>query len=162
MSTVGSTVLAEAMERAVDSSIEHVRAGGLPFVGLLTDDTGIISGFGVNRVLETGDPSAHAEIVAMREVLSAGSQQDLAGTALLATGEPCGLCYRFAIDHGMETIYVAVDRDAAARWGFDYRSSYSALGITDDIRSSLLHHLPTEHGNEPFSLYVQTQTNHGR
>ncbi|MBR7503189.1 hypothetical protein KCW65_24235, partial [Mycobacterium tuberculosis] len=82
--------------------------------------------------------------------------------ALLATGEPCGLCYRFAIDHGMETIYVAVDRDAAARWGFDYRSSYSALGITDDIRSSLLHHLPTEHGNEPFSLYVQTQTNHGR
>ncbi|WP_430600404.1 nucleoside deaminase [Brevibacterium sp. K72] len=162
MSTVGSTVLAEAMERAVDSSIEHVRAGGLPFVGLLTDDTGIISGFGVNRVQETGDPSAHAEIVAMREVLSAGERKDLAGTALLATGEPCGLCYRFAIDHGVETICVAVDRDAAARWGFDYRSSYSALGITDDIRASLLHHLPTEHANKPFSLYVQTQTNHGR
>lgn len=162
MSGSAPATLAEVMDEAVEKCVEHVEAGGLPFVGVLVDDTGIISDFGVNRVRETRDPSAHAEIVAMREVLNANEREDLSGTTLLATGEPCGLCYRFAIDHGVDAIYVAVDRDAAAEWGFDYRTSYPSLGITDGLRSTLFNHLPTERGNEPFSRYLQTQINHGR
>lgn len=150
------------MGQAVERCVEHVEAGGLPFVGVLVDETGIISDFGVNRVRETRDPSTHAEIVAMREVLNAGGREDLSGTTLLATGEPCGLCYRFAIDHDVDAIYVAIDRDTAAGWGFDYRSSYPSLGITDALRSTVFNHLPIERGNEPFSRYLHTQINHGR
>ncbi|PZP28631.1 MAG: nucleoside deaminase [Kocuria rhizophila] len=160
MSSASRETLVEVMGQAVEECIRHVEAGGLPFVGVLVDETGTISGFGVNRVHETRDPSAHAEIVAMREVLDASDREDLTGTTLLATGEPCGLCYRFALNHGVDAIYVAIDRDAVAKWGFDYRTSYPSLGITDALRSTVFNPLPTERGNEPFSRFLQTRTIH--
>jgi tRNA(Arg) A34 adenosine deaminase TadA len=147
------------MEDAVEFGIRHVESGGLPFVGVLIGNDGYVSKPGVNLVHETGDPSAHAEIVAMRAALRDRGLSDLQGTWLLATGEPCGLCYRFAIDHQVETIFVAVDRDAVADWGFDYRTSYQALGISDDQRAGLIHHLPVERGVEPFARYLQANTN---
>lgn len=150
--------LQAVMEDAVDECITHVDRGGLPFVGVLVKGTDVISGFGVNRVRETGDPTAHAEIVAMRDAMAAQGSEDLAGTSLLATGEPCGLCYRFAIDHQVETIFVAVDRDAVADWGFDYRASYRPLGISDGQRAGLIHLLPVERGVEPFARYLQVNT----
>lgn len=151
--------LQAVMEDAVDECITHVHRGGLPFVGVLVNDTGVISGFGVNRVRETGDSTAHAEIVAMRDAMATQGLENLAGTSLLATGEPCGLCYRFAIDHQVETIFVAVDRDAVADSGFDYRASYRALGISDGQRAGLIHLLPVERGVEPFARYLQANTN---
>lgn len=152
-----SPELSNVMDEAVERCIAHVYAGGLPFVGVVVDGTGVISAFGVNRVRETRDPTAHAEIVAMRDAMTTHGSKDLAGTVLLATGEPCGLCYRFAIDHGIEAVYVAVDRDVTAEWGFDYRSSYPSLGITDERRAGLVRPLPVERGTEPFTRYLQTQ-----
>lgn len=151
--------LQAVMEDAVDECITHVDRGGLPFVGVVLNNTGVISGFGVNRVRETGDPTAHAEIVAMRDAMASQGLENLAGTSLVATGEPCGLCYRFAIDHQVEAIFVAVDRDAVADWGFDYRTSYRALGISDDQRAGLIHHLPVERGLKPFARYLRANTN---
>ncbi len=81
---------------------------------------------------------------------------------LLATGEPCGLCYRFAITHGIEAIHVAVDRDDVARFSFDYRASYPALGISDQIRDAFFRPLPTERGTEPFLRFLHTHTSTGR
>lgn len=150
--------LQAVMEDAVEECITHVDDGGLPFVGVVINDTGVISEYGVNRVRETGDPSAHAEIVAMRDAMASHGLDTLAGTSLLATGEPCGLCYRFAIDHQIDAIYVAVDRDAIADWGFDYRTSYPALGISDDQRAGLIHHLPVERGMEPVARYLRINT----
>lgn len=151
------------MAEAVDTCLEHVQTGGLPFVGVVVDDSGeVISQFGVNRVQETGDPMAHAEIVAMRDALAARGLDTLAGTVLLATGEPCGLCYRLAITHGVDAIHVAVDRDDVARFGFDYRASYPALGISDEIRDALFRPLPTERGTEPFIRFQHTDTSAGR
>lgn len=160
MSTTSREGLLEFMNQAVERCIEHVEDGGLPFVGVLVDDSGMISDFGVNKVLETHDPTAHAEIVAMREVLEQHDREDLSGTALLATGEPCGLCYRFALDNGVKAIFVAVDRNAVAKWGFDYRASYPALGITETLRASVFNHLPAENGTEPFSRYLKKQDSH--
>ena len=143
------------MRTAVDFSTRHVDCGGLPFVGAVADNSGIISRLGVNEVHETGDPSAHAEIVAMRDALSSHGRETLTGTILLATGEPCGLCYRFAIDHGIDTIYTAVDRDAVAAFGFDYRASYRTMRINDYLRDRMLHHLPTTNAHEPFTRYLE-------
>ena len=55
------------MAAAVEASVQHVESGGLPFVGVVITTDGWISAPGVNLVRETGDPSAHAEIVAMRK-----------------------------------------------------------------------------------------------
>ncbi|MFG1617549.1 nucleoside deaminase [Nonomuraea wenchangensis] len=155
--TVSAADLEAVMDLAVEACIAHVAAGGLPFVGVVVEATGkVISEFGVNRVQETGDPTAHAEVVAMRGAMTTHGLGTLTGTALLATGEPCGLCYRYAIDHGVEAIYVAVDRDEVAAFGFDYRASYPAFGITDEHRAELLRPLPVARGDEPFTRYLHT------
>lgn len=158
----GPSGLHAVMEKAVEACITHVETGGLPFVGVVVDGTGVISEFGVNRVRETRDPTAHAEIVAMNDAMGARGLTSLAGTTLLATGEPCGLCYRFAINHRVDAIYVAVDRDEVAGLGFDYRRSFPALGITDDLREGLLRHLPVKRGTDPFTRYLHTHMRHGR
>lgn len=150
------TNLTTTMERAVEVCSKHVGAGGLPFVGVvLSADGEVVSGFGVNQVAETGDPTAHAEIVAMREAMIRHDVDSLAGYSLLATGEPCGLCYRYAIDHGIEVIFTAVDRDEVADHGFDYRSSYHAFGITEQTRSRLIRLLRVECCDDPFNQYIK-------
>ena len=154
MSTA-SRAFTSVMQQAVDACIAHVDAGGLPFVGVVVDADGeVVSGFGVNRVAETGDPAAHAEVVAMRDAMTRHGLDTLTGYTLLATGEPCGLCYRYAVDHGIDSIYVAVDREEVANLGFDYRSSYPVFGITDAQRSELFHPLTVEQGVDPFAHYL--------
>lgn len=150
------TRLEPLMSRAVAACTAHVDAGGLPFVGVVVDAAGeVISEFGTNRVAETGDPTAHAEVVAMREALDRPGLASLAGCTLLATGEPCGLCYRFALDHGIGQVLVAVDRDEVARLGFDYRASYPAFGITDVRRARVFAPLPVERALDPFTHYLR-------
>jgi cytosine/adenosine deaminase len=152
-----TSFLEQLMAQAVIRSITHVESGGIPFVGVIVDGQQAISEFGVNRVQETGDPSAHAEIVAIRDALSSSGKTDLRGTTLLATGEPCGMCYRHAINARITDIRVAVDRDQVAELGFDYRHSYPSFGITDSLRNSLMRPLRVSGDAEPFIRFLALQ-----
>lgn len=152
--TLDADYVDELLRTAVTFSRRHVEAGGLPFVGQIVTADGHVSDYGVNQVRETGDPAAHAEIVAMCAMLRARGTSALAGATLLATGEPCALCYRFASDHGVAEVAFAVDRDAAAACGFDYRDGYAALG-TDrlPLAQSARHHL-VPNALEPFTTFA--------
>lgn len=155
-------VLRPVMQQAVDACITHVDGGGLPFVGVVATHTGeVVSQFGVNQVADTGDPMAHAEVVAMRDAVARHGLDSLGGHVLLATGEPCGLCYRYAVDQGIDAIYVAVDRDEVAGHGFDYRASYPAFGITEAARAGLVRPLEVERGNDPFTHYLHMHVPRG-
>lgn len=143
------------MAEAVEFSVRHVEAGGLPFVGLLVAADGSVSDPGVNLVRETGDPSAHAEIVAMRHVLRAGGLTSLEGMTLLATGEPCALCYRVAAEHAVDAVHFAVDRTTVARWGFDYRSGYEALETDRLALARTAQLLAVGRGLEPFERFLE-------
>lgn len=145
--------VAGLMQDAVAFSVRHVEAGGMPFVGVLIGDDGYVSSPGVNLVQETGDPTAHAEIVAMRTAMRDRTRSNLQRTWLVATGEPCGLCYRFALDHQVERVYVAVDSDTVAEHGFDYRGSYSAFQIDRSAFTDAVHHLPVPGALEPFERF---------
>lgn len=151
--------LVALMEDAVEFSIRHVESGGLPFVGVLIDENRYVSRHGINEVHRTGDPTAHAEIVAMRSAMSDRGLSNLRGTWLLATGEPCGLCYRFAIDHRVERLYVAVDSDTVAEQGFDYRGSYPAFHIDRSQLTSIVHRLPVARRLEPFERFLHLRRN---
>jgi guanine deaminase len=146
--------LTSLMRDAVAYSVKHVEAGGLPFVGVVTDEIEYVSEYGVNEVRETGDLTAHAEIVAMRATMRQRGLTNLDGMSLLATGEPCGLCYRFAIRHGIRRVYVAVDSATVAQWGFDYRRSYEALGVDGARLSEIVTPLPVSDGLKPFERYL--------
>ena len=146
--------LEQIMRQAVVRSITHVESGGLPFVGVIVDGKQVISEFGVNRVQETGDPSAHAEITAIRDALTSSGRTDLRGTTLLATGEPCGMCYRHAVNARIADIRVAVDRDQVAELGFDYQYSYPAFDITDSLRNTLMRPLRVSGDTKPFIRFL--------
>ncbi|MDO5081802.1 MAG: deaminase [Arachnia propionica] len=149
-----SSFLETMMSRAVAHAVQHVSRGGLPFVGLVVRDGQVLSGFGVNRVLETSDPMAHAEIVALREAVASHGQGGLIGATLLATGEPCGMCCHHAIAQGIRDVRVAIDRDVAAEHGFDYRPSYPAFNIGDDLRAAIMHPLRVPGDLLPFTLFL--------
>ena len=145
--------LKTAMTQAVNRAVSHVENGGIPFVGVIVEGDRIIFEFGVNRVHETCDPTAHAEIVAIRSALATTGRADLRGTTLLATGEPCGMCYRYALDCNITDIRVSVLRNQVATLGFDYRSSYLAFGITDAIRAAHMRLLRVPGDTEPFTRF---------
>lgn len=146
--------LQRVMLSAVSRSVAHVEGGGIPFVGVVVRAGEVISGFCVNRVHETGDASAHAEVVAIRDALAATGGSTLRGSVLLATGEPCGMCYRYALNAQIADIRVAVDREQVASFGFDYRSSYPAFGIDDALRGVLMSPLRVTGSLEPFTRFV--------
>lgn len=148
--TTDTPRLEALMADAVEVSIRHVESGGIPFVGLLVAGDGWVSDPGVNLVRETGDPTAHAEIVAIRKAVKDRGRSGLEGVTLLATGEPCALCYRVAASQGIATVCFAVGRDTAAEWGFDYRAGYDADRLSLAVTAQ---HLPVERGLAPFTRY---------
>lgn len=116
------------LRQAVDLALEEVERGGIPFSALVIDPRKGVIGSGVNRVLAERDPTAHAEIVALRDAGQGRRDPgELSGCTLIASGEPCGMCYLGALDAHISTVLYAVDRVEAARYGFDYRHSYRLL-----------------------------------
>lgn len=115
------------MRDAIELALAEVDRGGIPFSGLVVHPRAGVLGTGVNRVLVDRDPSAHAEVVALRAAAASADPKTIGESVLFASGEPCGMCYQVAIEAGISTILYAVDADVAARYGFDYRASYQLV-----------------------------------
>jgi guanine deaminase len=112
-------LLAEAVALAVD----NVAAGGGPFGALIVRD-GAVLATGVNAVTTTNDPTAHAEVVAIRAACQAIGDFRLSGCVLVTSCEPCPLCLAAALWARVERVVYAADRHDAARGGFDDRAFY--------------------------------------
>ncbi|MGO1266678.1 MAG: tRNA adenosine(34) deaminase TadA [Microbacterium gubbeenense] len=82
----------ELMRRALALAEEAAKAGEVPVGAVVTDPSGQVIGRGRNRREETHDPSAHAEVVAMREAALAIGSWNLDGCTLIVTLEPCLMC----------------------------------------------------------------------
>ncbi len=117
----------QLMEETVASALDHVHNGGIPFSAFIVNQDGIILGRGVNRVREHHDPTAHAEVEAIRDACRSHGTTRLTGMTLLASGEPCAICYMSALHAGFAQVFYAVDRDEAATHGFDYRGTYGVF-----------------------------------
>lgn len=117
--------LTQLMTEAVAFSSQHVQGGGIPFTAFVVDASGTVVGRGVNRVRELHDPLAHAEVEAVRDACRTLGRASLHGMTLLASGEPCAMCYLSLLYAGISQVLFAVDRDQAAAHGFDYRGTYA-------------------------------------
>ena len=83
----------EAMERAMQLAREAAKAGEVPVGAVVVDpETGEIVGEGYNRPIGTHDPSAHAEIMALRDAAAKRENYRLTGLDLYVTLEPCAMC----------------------------------------------------------------------
>lgn len=146
---------AKRMKEAVSYSTEHVHGGGIPFTAFVIDANGaVLVGRGINRVREHHDPTAHAEVEAIRDACRASGRPNLYGMTLLASGEPCAMCYLSALYAGISHVFFAIDRDEAAAHGFDYRSTYSLFASDPlDWRSPAASKLPVPEGMQPFLAF---------
>jgi guanine deaminase len=117
----------EFMRRAIARAIENVRShGGGPFAALVVKDGRLISE-GTNRVTATNDPTAHAEMVAIRDACRALGGFQLTGCDLYTTCEPCPMCLGAIYwARPARVFYAGTAADAAAA-GFDDAVIYEEL-----------------------------------
>ncbi|WP_129139388.1 nucleoside deaminase [Modicisalibacter coralii] len=158
MSTPPPGHIIRLMEDVVAYSMEHVRGGGIPFTAYVVDAKGKVLGRGVNRVLEQHDPTAHAEVEAIRDACRNVGSPNLRGATLIASGEPCAMCYLNALFSGIDEVVYAVDRDSAAEAGFDYRGTYQVLANFPDRWPMAVYKHATTQALEPFNLWKRKRS----
>lgn len=106
---------------------------GGPF-GAVIVLNGEVVGKGHNRVTSANDPTAHAEVEAIREACSRLGTHQLNGATLYATCEPCPMCLSAIYWAGIGMVYYAADRNDAARIGFNDKFIYDELVKPLDMR----------------------------
>jgi guanine deaminase len=107
------------MARAIELSLENVRSGrGGPFAAVVVKNGKIIAE-GTNRVTSTNDPTAHAEIVAIREAAKALGDFQLTGCEIYTSCEPCPMCMGAIYWARPEKVFFGNTAVDAARIGFD-------------------------------------------
>jgi tRNA(Arg) A34 adenosine deaminase TadA len=115
------------LSRAIALGAETMRAGrGGPF-GAVVVEAGIVIGEGANRVIETCDPTAHAEVLAIRAACARKGTFSLTGTTIYASSEPCPMCLAAIYWARIDSIVFSSGRKDAARAGFDDAVFYEEL-----------------------------------
>ncbi len=115
------------LREAIRLSIEKMEANaGGPFGAVVVRD-GEIVGRGWNQVTSTNDPTAHAEVVAIRDACSHLKTFSLAGCEIYSSCEPCPLCLAAIYWSRLDRIYYAATCDDAAAACFDDRSFYREI-----------------------------------
>ena len=112
------------MKRAIEISIENVNKGGGPFGSIIAKDNKIIAE-GSNKVTLSNDPTAHGEIVAIRDACRKLNTFTLKGCELYSSCEPCPMCLSAIYWARIDKIYYANTREDAQKIDFDDSLIYS-------------------------------------
>ena len=143
----------ELMQRAIELAADNVLHGGGPFGAVIAREGEIVAE-GVNRVTASCDPTAHAEVQAIRAAGSALGTYDLTGCSIYASCEPCPMCLGAIYWAHLSRLYYASNKDDAAAAGFDDAAIYREFALAPSLRrlpSQVL--LPAE-GLRPFRLWA--------
>jgi len=116
----------EFMKRAIELSIESVNSGGGPFGTVIVKDNKILAE-GSNRVTSTNDPTAHGEIVAIRNACKNLGNFNLSNCELYTSCEPCPMCLSAIYWSRIIKIYFGNTRNDAQKIDFDDSFIYSEL-----------------------------------
>lgn len=107
------------MSQATNKALEGIQAGGGPFGALIINQSGEIVSCCHNQVVSTYDPTAHAEIVAIRQACQTLHTHDLRGCTIYTTCEPCSMCLSAIYWARIDTIFYGNTREDAKAIDFD-------------------------------------------
>jgi tRNA(Arg) A34 adenosine deaminase TadA len=142
------------MRDAIRLSIEGVRSGrGGPF-GCVVVRGGKVVGRGSNQVTSTCDPTAHAEIVAIREACRALGTFKLPDCELYASCEPCPMCLSAIYWARIPVVHYGNTRQDAAAVGFDDDFIYQQIPLPAQERRVSMHVMLRDEAKEAFSLWA--------
>lgn len=138
------------MLRAIELARLGMQNGnGGPFGSIVVKD-GKVIGEGNNQVTSTNDPTAHAEVVAIRDACTNLGSFDLSGCEIYASCEPCPMCLAAIYWSRASAIYIANDRHQAADAGFDDAFIYDEVALPTDQRSIPIEHHPSAEAKAVF------------
>ena len=140
------------MKRAIELSIESVNNGGGPFGCVIVKKNEIISE-GSNKVTSTNDPTAHGEIVAIREACKKINNFNLNGCELYSNCEPCPMCLSAIYWSRIDKIYYANTREDAEKIDFDDSFIYSEFQKKIDERKITMIQMMREDALKAFELW---------
>ena len=116
------------MREAVQLARDNRARGAQPFGAVLARDGQRIA-TGVNEIVQTCDPTSHAEMQALRAASAALRQPRLDGCVVYASGYPCPMCLAAMVGSGIEKVLYAFDNADAAPYGLSSDAAYAALGL---------------------------------
>ena len=122
------------MQRAIDLSIDNVKNGGGPFGAVIVKNGEIIAE-GVNRVTANNDPTAHAEVSAIRAACQKINDFKLNGCTIYTSCEPCPMCLSAIYWAGIKDIYYGNTKKDAEAIGFGDNFIYRELSLPTSQRS---------------------------
>lgn len=163
--TTGSTrtrvleLVVHVADDVLDDAVRSAATDGGPFAALILDaDTGTVVASGTNRVTATIDPTAHAEVNAIRSAATLIGSVGLDGMILVASCEPCPMCLAAALWARLDAVVFLATRREAAAVGFDDERFHGALGAPDMLPSSiagmLVAHLEHPRARAPFDAWT--------
>jgi tRNA(Arg) A34 adenosine deaminase TadA len=145
------------LQRAVDIARDHMHGGqGGPF-GAVVVENGTIIAEGFNQVTSCNDPTAHAEVVAIREACKAKGTFDLSGCEIYASCEPCPMCLAAIYWARLDRIYYANTRDDAARIDFDDSMIYDEVAKSPRDRNIPMTHVPLDDALAVFDEWARKE-----
>jgi len=146
----------EIMQRAIDLAAESVRKGGGPFGAVVVKDGKVIAE-SANSVTPDNDPTAHAEVNAIRLACKKLGTFMLDGCEIYASCEPCPMCLGAIYWAHITKIYYAGNRADAAKAGFDDDFIYREININPEKRSVPAFNFMPDEGAAVFKLWLDKE-----
>lgn len=146
------------LRRVVRLACDNAHAGQLPFAALVVRD-GTVLATGVNTALRDNDPTAHAEIAAIRTACGVVGDVYVTGATVVSSCEPCAMCHTVAAATGVERILYAAPRELVPDLGHPAPPDIAALAtrMQDVLRATApdqLVHVETDGADVPFERYL--------
>ncbi|MGB6008119.1 nucleoside deaminase [Castellaniella sp.] len=145
------------LQKAIELARDNMRQGGRPFGAVVVRDGKEIAA-GVNEILATNDPTAHAELVALRAASRALGSPDLSGCAVYASGHPCPMCMAAMRLSGVRLVRYAYSNDDGAPFGLSTAAVYEDLARPFEQQSMDIRHVPVPaDGPELYAEWAQAR-----
>jgi len=145
------------LQQTIDLAKQNVQTGGGgPFAAIICQNQQIISA-GSNSVTVNNDPTAHAEIMAIRAACTKLDTFQLTGCILYSNCEPCPMCLGAIYWARINQVYFACNRDDAAQAGFDDRFIYEQIAKAPEQRKIAMQQLSLKEALSPFVAWQEQE-----
>jgi tRNA(Arg) A34 adenosine deaminase TadA len=144
------------MKEAINIALESASSTGGPFGCIIVKEEKIIASAS-NSVTKDNDPTAHAEVNAIRKACKVLNTFDLKGCSLYTSCEPCPMCLAACYWAHLDVIYYSGTQDDAAKAGFDDRFIYKEFELEKDKRSLSVSRILPQEGMIPFEAWLRNE-----
>ncbi|WP_333977627.1 nucleoside deaminase [Acinetobacter colistiniresistens] len=136
------------LRQAVELAYQNCEQGGRPFGAILVKDGQVIAS-AVNEILKSNDPTAHAELLAIRAASQQLGTANLYGCVVFASGQPCPMCMAAMRMAGITSVTYAHSNEDAEAYGLSTAAIYADLAKPFTEQSMIIRYVPVRIETKP-------------